>query len=96
MYVTVHLSWVSVFGMKLLTEKQQSVLDFVVNYRREHGYTPSIRDICTGFGFSGPMAAMNHLKALEKKGFIRRSQAAARGIQVLREERGLLFCGKVS
>lgn len=31
-----------------LTEREQEVLEFIVHYREEHGYSPSMREIAKG------------------------------------------------
>lgn len=55
-----------------LTKRQQEILDFVRNRRSEWGRMPSTREIQRFFGFASQTAAVNHLKALERKGFLRR------------------------
>ena len=66
-----------------LTQRQQSVFDFVVGYIDRHGYPPSIREIGAAFGISSLRGVTVHLDALEKKGFIRR-ESTSRSIQILR------------
>ncbi len=55
-----------------LTRRQQEILDFVRKRRSENGKIPSTREIQRHFGFASQTAAVNHLKALERKGFLRR------------------------
>ena len=55
-----------------LTKRQQEVLDFVRDRRAAWGRMPSTREIQRFFGFASQTAAVNHLKALERKGFLRR------------------------
>jgi repressor LexA len=55
-----------------LTTRQREVLDFVRQWRSRNGKMPSTREIQRHFGFASQTAAVNHLKALEKKGFVRR------------------------
>ena len=64
--------------MPSLTLRQQQVLDFIRQQRRNTGYSPSSREIQAYFGFQSQTAAMNHLRALEKKGFIERTPGKAR------------------
>ncbi|MBI5469057.1 MAG: repressor LexA [Deltaproteobacteria bacterium] len=70
-------------GKRALTERQRDVLGFIKDYIAASGYPPSLRDICARFGIKGPKNAGKHLKALEKKGFIRRSSSISRGIEVV-------------
>ncbi|NCF36019.1 MAG: repressor LexA [Gammaproteobacteria bacterium] len=60
--------------MESLTDIQQKVYDYTRQAIREGRPFPSLRDIATRFGFQHTTARF-HLKALEKKGYIRqRSQ----------------------
>ncbi len=56
----------------LLTQRQREVLEFVREWRSRKGKMPSTREIQRHFGFASQTAAVNHLKALGRKGFIRR------------------------
>ena len=64
--------------MALLTARQQEVLDFIRRQQRKTGFPPSSREIQAHFGFLSQTAAMNHLRALEKKGVIVRTPGKAR------------------
>ncbi len=55
-----------------LTRRQQEILDFVRKQRSRTGKMPSTREIQRHFGFASQTAAVNHLKALERKGCLRR------------------------
>ncbi len=59
-----------------LTEKQEHILQFISEFTDDHGYPPSIRDIGDGFGISSLRGVTVHLDALERKGFIKRSNTA--------------------
>ena len=63
-----------------LTARQQQVLDYLKNEQRQTGITPSTRDIQEHFGFSSQTAAVRHLRALEKKGAIKRIANKARAV----------------
>ncbi|MEM9158704.1 MAG: transcriptional repressor LexA [Verrucomicrobiota bacterium] len=57
---------------KSLTARQAEVLEFARETRRLRGAMPSTREIQRHFGFKSQTAAVNHLKALERKGYLRR------------------------
>lgn len=65
-----------------LTVRQQQVLDFLRNYQADEGVAPSTREIQEHFGFASQTAAMSHLRALERKGALRRSPRKARAVQI--------------
>jgi repressor LexA len=66
--------------METLTERQQAVLTFIRQHQRETGFPPTSREIQRHFRFQSQTAAMNHLRALERKGAIVRSPHKARGL----------------
>ncbi len=66
-----------------LTSRQQEVLDFIEDAQNSSGVTPTTRDIQDHFGFASQTAAMNHLRALEKKGAIQRQAGKARAVSVV-------------
>ncbi|MEK6679510.1 MAG: transcriptional repressor LexA [Nitrospirota bacterium] len=67
--------------MKELTPRQRSIFEFLIKFIKKQGYPPTVREIGEHFGFLWP-AASGHLRALEKKGFIRINQLKSRGIEV--------------
>ncbi len=64
----------------MLTERQQSILDYIMEFRREHGCSPSIPEMQRHFGIRSPNGVAGHLHALEAKGFIRRGDRGSRQI----------------
>jgi repressor LexA len=66
--------------METLTARQQAVLNFIRQHQRETGFPPTSREIQRHFRFQSQTAAMNHLRALERKGVINRSPHKARGL----------------
>lgn len=67
--------------MEGLTERQKEIFDFLKSYIRDHGYPPTMREIGERFGFTW-LGARGHLRALEKKGFIKINPLKARGLVV--------------
>ena len=68
------------FTCAVLTDRQKELVDFLRRYQRQQGVMPSTRDIQSHFGFASQTAAMGHLRALEKKGVIRRLAGKARAV----------------
>lgn len=71
----------------MLTQRQQEVLAFIERQQRETGLPPTTREIQAHFGFHSQTAAMNHLRALQKKGAIRRAAGKARAAVVPQPDR---------
>lgn len=64
----------------LLTKRQQEVFNFLRHTRDESGVMPSTREIQLHFGFASQTAAVEVLRAMERKGVLRRLPGKARGI----------------
>ncbi len=73
-----------------LTQRQRLVLEFIKSQIQNLGMPPSHKEICKAIGASSSKAAADHLKALEKKGYIRLHADTSRGIQVMEAEEGEL------
>ncbi|HEV8310094.1 MAG TPA: transcriptional repressor LexA [Methylomirabilota bacterium] len=65
-----------------LTRRQQEVLGFIRMFSQRHGVPPTVREIGERFRVT-PRAAFDHLRALERKGFLRRRSAAGRTSRAL-------------
>jgi len=64
-----------------LTPRQKEIYDFLLKIIREKGYAPSIPEIGKRFKIASTNGVSDHLKALEKKGYIRR--VGKRALEVL-------------
>ncbi|MCW5941625.1 MAG: transcriptional repressor LexA [Fimbriimonadaceae bacterium] len=58
---------------KGLTKRQQMILQYVLDYIQREGYPPSIREIGKEFEIGSLRGVTVHLDALERKGYISRS-----------------------
>jgi repressor LexA len=68
--------------MRKLSDRQQRILDFVVEYTGDHGYPPSIREIGQAVGISSTSVVDYNLRALERGGKIQRDREVSRGLSV--------------
>ena len=73
--------------MKDLTEKQLTILKYIESYIMEQGYPPTIREIGDRFNITAK-GAYDHLKAIEKKGYIKCEKNRSRAIELLRTSSG--------
>ena len=64
-----------------LTARQKAIYDFLVKTIREKGFAPSIIEIGKQFKIASTNGVSDHLKALERKGYIRR--VGKRAIEVV-------------
>ena len=66
--------------MKNLTKRQEEILNLIKSHILDLGFPPTRADISRSLGFKSPNAAEQHLRAIEKKGFIKILSGASRGI----------------
>ena len=66
--------------MKNLTKRQEEILNLIKTHILDLGFPPTRADIAKTLGFKSPNAAEQHLRAIEKKGFIKILSGASRGI----------------
>lgn len=69
-----------------LTDRQQEIFSFIKSRIHSRGYSPTVREIGKRFGINSPNGVMCHLKALERKGFIKRDPHLSRAIQLNRRK----------
>ncbi|MDD3474929.1 MAG: transcriptional repressor LexA [Candidatus Dojkabacteria bacterium] len=67
-----------------LTNRQEEVLALVRDFYLENGYAPSLGELQNKLGFNSKRGVVNHLIALENKGYIIRT-SEPRGIQLIND-----------
>ncbi len=72
--------------MKAITRRQNEVLEYITAFINEHHFPPTIREISEHFGIS-VKGAYDHVKALEKKRFIKIDNNRSRTIEVIGQKR---------
>ena len=68
-----------------LTPTQRVVLGAVRDLFRKNGQPPTMQEIAAAAGLNAAPNAWNHLRALEREGFLRRKPNRARGIELVEE-----------
>ena len=81
--------------MDELTARQAEVLQLIADFLQATGFPPTRAEIAAQLGFRSPNAAEDHLRALERKGYIEMLPGASRGIR-LRENLGIPVVGRVA
>ncbi len=64
-----------------LTERQKAVLDFISRSIEKRGYPPTLREIGEHMGIRSTNGVNDHLKALEKKGYLEREDLKSRALR---------------
>lgn len=67
--------------MRDLTPRQREILNFVTKSIRQHGYPPTLREIGAAFGIRSPNGVNDHLKALQRKGYLEREDLKSRALR---------------
>lgn len=67
---------------QILTAGQQTVLACIREYMVEHGYAPTVRELC-GAAQASTATVVKHIQALQRHGFLRHHPRKARGIELL-------------
>ncbi|MCR5826059.1 MAG: transcriptional repressor LexA [Oscillospiraceae bacterium] len=66
--------------MSKRAEMQQRIYQFILSYIAEHGYAPSVRDICDAVSLKSPSTVHFHLKNLAELGYIEKGAFKGRAI----------------
>lgn len=70
-----------------LSRRQAEVYRYLRGYERAHGRAPALTEIAAVLGLRSKSTVLEHLAALEKKGWIQREPGKMRGIRLLGEVR---------
>jgi len=74
-----------------LTARQKEIYDFIQSYIYSHGIAPSVTEIRDKFNLGSLGTIHKHLKALEKRGCIRRSKGHARAIEIVNDSQSVSY-----
>lgn len=67
--------------MQGLTDRQQMVLDFIKESISNRGYPPTLREIGAKMGIKSTNGVNDHLRALERKGYLTREDMKSRALK---------------
>ena len=68
--------------MKDLTDRQRQILSFIQEHIQKNNYPPTVRETARAFSIS-IKGAYDHIKALEKKGYIKTAEKRSRAIELI-------------
>lgn len=69
--------------MQDLTSRQRDVFKYITSYIDERGYAPTLREIGSSLGIRSTNGVNEHLRALERKGYLTRDGEKARALRPL-------------
>ena len=67
--------------MQGLTQRQQMVLDYIKQSIVDRGYPPTLREIGARMGIRSTNGVNDHLRALERKGYLTREDMKSRALR---------------
>jgi repressor LexA len=69
-----------------LTDRQREILTFIQRHIDDNGYPPTVREIGSAFGIRSTNGVADHLKSLERKGFLARGSLKSRALRPIVQE----------
>jgi repressor LexA len=73
----------------MLTDRQQQIWNYLVEYVDGHGYPPTVREIGEEVGLASPSTVHAHLANLERAGLLHRDPTKPRALELIGREREL-------
>lgn len=65
------------------TKKQREILSYIEQFIREHGYSPSYREIMNGLSYTSVATVSLHVNSLIRRGHLRKRDRSARSLEVV-------------
>lgn len=66
-----------------LTARQRQILQLIARWLRDHGLPPTRADLAQALGLANRQGIDQHLRALQRKGYLALTPGAARGVRLL-------------
>lgn len=76
-----------------MTDRQKEILAFIVRTSEERGFPPTIREIGEEMDIASTNGVNDHLKALERKGYLTRGEQTSRSLVPTKRARLVLGVG---
>jgi len=71
-----------------LSQRQESILEFIEKFLDDYQFPPTVRDIQSGCNISSTSVVDYNLQILQKEGYLNRSPDVSRGIELLENAYG--------
>lgn len=68
----------------ILYPREKQLLDFITQFIQRYGYAPTLKEIGENMGIHSPATVHEHVDRLRLKGFIKKLDGTARGLEVIR------------
>ena len=71
----------------MFTKRQKQIFDYIKQFIKEKGYSPSLEDIRRHFRLSSRSTAHYYIETLREKGYLNKLDYQARAIELSREKK---------
>src|SRR5215216_5549123 len=75
--------------MQGLTKRQEQTLNFIRQSIEDRGYPPTLREIGEHMGIRSTNGVNDHLRALERKGYLTREDMKSRALKLVQDQEDL-------
>jgi repressor LexA len=65
-----------------LTSEQERVYSFILEWKKNRGFPPTVREIAESLSYKSANNVRQHLRLIEKKGYLKIISGKARGIEI--------------
>lgn len=69
----------------ILYPRERQLLEFISQFIQRHGFAPTLKEIGEALNISSPATAHEHVDRLRIKGFIKKLDGTARGLEIVKE-----------
>lgn len=70
---------------KAASQKQIAVLSCIYKHVKDHGYPPTVREICGIVGLSSTSTVHSHLNNLIKEGYLQKDPSKPRALEITKQ-----------
>lgn len=70
------------------TNTREKILEFIKAFKRDNGYSPSVREVASHCGIKSPSVVQYHLEQLLEAGLITKDKVRSRSIGLVGDEEG--------
>lgn len=69
----------------ILYPRERQLLDFITQFIQRYGYAPTLKEIGDSMGIHSPATVHEHIDRLRIKGFIKKLDGTARGLEIMKD-----------
>lgn len=81
---------------KPITKRQKEVLNFIIHFMANNGYSPSLQEIADFLGTENVSTAQYFVQELEEKGYLKKKSNVARGMSPLSRTTTIPLLGMIA